>query len=60
MSKRVSEKDIRETKKKKLKKGLSIDEAKTEIVNSIVTEINELLNDQAQVGDSTDGVITLF
>ena len=60
MSKRVSEKDIGETKKKKLKKGLSIDEAKTEIVKSIVTEINELLNDQTQVGDSTDGVITLF
>ena len=51
---------LEKQKKKKLKKGLSIDEAKTEIVNSIVTEINELLNDQTQVGDSTDGVITLF
>ena len=60
MSKRASEKNIEETKNKKLKKELSIDQAKTEIVNKIVTEINEFLNNQTQGGDSTDGVITLF
>ena len=60
MSKRASEKSIGETKNKKLNKGLSIEEAKTEIVNKIVTEINEFLDDQTQGGDSTDGVITLF
>ena len=60
MSKRASEKSIGETKNKKLNKGLSIEEAKTEIVNKIVTEINEFLDEQTQSGDSTDGVITLF
>ena len=60
MSKRASEKSIGETKNKKLNKGLSIEEAKTEIVNKIVTEINEFLDEQTQGGDSTDGVITLF
>ena len=60
MSKRASEKNIGETKNQKLKKRLSIDKAKTEIVNKIVTEINELLDDQTQGRDSTDGSITLF
>ena len=53
-------KNIGETKKKKLKKKLTIDEAKTEIVNKIIDEIKVLLDDQTQRGDSTDGVITLF
>ena len=60
MSKRASEKNIGETKNKKLKKELTVDEAKIEIVNKIIIEINELLDDQTQGGDSTDGVITLF
>ena len=60
MSKRTSEKKIGETKTKKLKKELIVDEAKTEIVNKIATEINELLDAQSEGGDSTDGVITLF
>ena len=60
MSKRASEKNIGETKNKKLKKELTIDEAKTEIVNKIINEIKNLLDDQTQSGDSTDGVITLF
>ena len=60
MSKRTSEKKIGETKNKKLKKELTVEEAKTEIVNKIVTEINELLDDQTEGRDSTDGVITLF
>ena len=55
MSKRASEKNLGETKNKKLKKELTIDEAKTEIV-----EIKDLLDDQMQVGVSADGVITLF
>ena len=53
-------KNIGETKKKKLKKELTIDEAKTEIVNKIIDEIKVLLDNQTQRGDSTDGVITLF
>ena len=60
MSKRASQKNIGETRNKKLKKELSIDDTKSEIVNKIVTEINELLNDQTHGGDSTDGVIALF
>ena len=56
MSKRASEKNIR---KQKLKKVLSIDEEKTESVNKNVTEINKLLDDQTEGGDSTDGVIAL-
>ena len=60
MSKRTSEKKIEETKNKKLKKELTVEEAKTEIVNKIITEINELLDNQTEDRDSTDGVITLF
>ena len=56
MSKTASEKNIR---KQRLKKGLSIDEEKTETVNKNVTEINKLLDDQTEGGDSTGGVITL-
>ena len=59
MSQRTSEKNIGETKNKKLKKELTIDEAKTEIVNKI-NEIQDLLDDQTQGGDSTDSIITLF
>ena len=60
MSKRTSEKNIAETKNKNLKKELTVDEAKTEIVNKIATETNKLLDDQSEGGDSTDSVITLF
>ena len=60
MSKRASEKNVGETKNKKLKEELIIDEAKTEIVNKIIDEIKDLLDDQTQGGDSTDGVLTLF
>ena len=60
MSKRASEKNIGETKNKKLKKELTVDEAKAEIVNKIIDEIKDLLDDQTQDGDSTNGVITLF
>ena len=60
MSKRTNEKKIGETKNKKLKKEPTVDEAKTEIVNKIVTEFNGLLDYQTESGDPTDGVITLF
>ena len=53
-------KKILEKPKKKLKKGLSTDVARTKIVKEIVTKISELLDDQTQGGDSTDSVITLF
>ena len=51
---------IGEIKIDKLKKERTIDDAKTEIVNKIIDEIKDLLHDQMQGGDSTDGVITLF
>ena len=60
MSKRASEKNSGETKNKKLKKELTIDEAKAEIVNEIIDKIKDLLDNQTQGGDSTDSVITLF
>ena len=60
MSKRTSQERIGETKNKKPKKELTVDEAKTEIVNKIVTEMDELLDDQSGSGDSTDSIITLF
>ena len=60
MSKRTSEKKIGEAKNTKLKRELTFDKAKTEIFNKIVTEINDLLDDQTEGGDSTDDIITLF
>ena len=46
MSQRTSEKNIGDTKNKKLKKELTIGEAKTEIVKKIIDEIKDLLDDQ--------------
>ena len=43
-----------------LKKVPTVDKVKTEIINKIVTEINELLDDQSEGGDSTYSIITLF
>ena len=60
MSKRAREKNIGETKNKKLKKELTIDEPKTEIVNTIIDQIKDFLDYQTQDGDSTDGFMTLF
>ena len=53
-------KKYRRNKNKNLKKELTIDEAKTEIVNKTTDEIKDLLDDQTQGGDTTDGIITLF
>ena len=50
---------MKKTKKKKLKKELTIDEAKAVIVNKTIDEIKDLLDDQTQRGDSKDSVITL-
>ena len=60
MFKRASEKNIGGTKNKKLKKEQTVDEAKAEIVHKVIDKIKDLLDDQTQGGDSTDGVITLF
>ena len=60
MSKGASEKNIGETKNRKLKKQLTIDETETEIVNKIIDQIKDLLDDQTQGGDSIHGVIALF
>ena len=60
MSKKANEKNIGETKNKKLQKELTIDKAKTEIVNKIIDKIKDLLDDQTQGRDAAEGVITLF
>ena len=45
--KKKRKKRIGETKYKNLKKQLTVDEAKTEIGNKIITKINKLLDDQS-------------
>ena len=60
MFKRTNEKNIGETENKKLKKEVTIDEAKTEMVNKIIDEIKDLLDDKTKGGDSTDGIIKSF
>ena len=60
ISQGASEKNIGETKNRKLKNEPTIDEAKIEIVNKVVDEIKDLLDDQTQGRDFTDGVIKLF
>ena len=60
MSKRACEKNIGDTKNKKLKKEITIGEAKTETVNKIIDKIKDLLDHQTQGGDSRESVITLF
>ena len=60
MSKAASEKNVVETKNKMLKKELTNDEAKTEIVDKINNEIKDFLDDQTQGGDSTGDAIMLF
>ena len=42
MHKRVNEQNITGTESKKLKKERSVDEAKTEIVNTIIDQIKEI------------------
>ena len=54
--KRVNEQNITDTESKKLKKKRSADEAKTEIVNTIIEQIKEISEDLIENKDSTDGL----
>ena len=56
MHKRVNEQNITGTESKKLKKERSVDEAKTEIVNTIIDQIKEILEDPIENKDSTNGL----
>ena len=56
MSKRVNEQNVTDTESKKLKKEKSVDEAKTEIVNTIIDQVKEILEDPIENQDSTDGL----
>ena len=56
MPKRVSKQNITGTESKKLKKERSVDEAKTEIVNTIIDQIKEILEDPIENKDSTNGL----
>ena len=56
MSKRVNEQNIADKKIKKLKKERSVDEAKTQMVNTIIDQIKEILEDPIENKDSTDGL----
>ena len=56
MSKRVNEQNITDTENNKLKKKRSADEAKTEIVKTIIEQIKEILEDLIENKDSTDGL----
>ena len=64
MSKREHDGETSNTKSKRLKKGLSVDEAKTKIVNQIIQQIKEVLEDPAEEKDSTndlrDTIIDIF
>ena len=56
MSKRVNEQNVTDTESKKLKKEKSVDKAKTEIVNTIIDQVKEILEDSIENQDSTDGL----
>ena len=56
MSKREHKGEISDTKNKRLKKELSVDEAKTEIVNQVIEQIKEVLEDPIEEKDSTDSL----
>ena len=56
MSKRINEQNVTDTESKKLKKEKSVDEAKTEIVNTIIDQVKEILEDPIENQDSTDGL----
>ena len=56
MSTRGNEGEISSGKNKRLKKELSVDEAKTEMVNQIIEQIKELLEDPVKEKDSADGL----
>ena len=60
VSKRVNSQKITDTKSKKLKKERSVDKAKTEIVNTIIEQIKDILEDSIENKDSTDVIIDII
>ena len=52
----VNKQNIRHTEIKKLKKERPVDEAKTEIVNTIIDQIKETLENPIEDKDSTVGL----
>ena len=56
MSKRVNEQNVTDPESKKLTKEKSVDKAKTEIVNTIIDQVKEILEDPIENQDSTDGL----
>ena len=56
MPKRVSEQNITGTESKNLKKERFVDEAKTEIVNTIIDQIKEILEDPIENKGSTNSL----
>ena len=50
----MHERGICDTKSKRLNKELSVDKAKTEIVNKIIEQIKEVLEDPVKEKDSTN------
>ena len=58
--KRVNSQKITDTKSKKLKKERSVDKAKTEIVNTIIEQIKDILEDSVENKDSTDVIIDII
>ena len=60
VSTRVNSEKITDTKSKKLKKERSVDKAKTEIVNTIIEQIKDILEDSTENKDSTDVIIDII
>ena len=56
MSKRRNEIKQDADKAEKIKKSLSVEEAKTEIINELVDKTGELVSEEAFDEDSTDGI----
>ena len=56
MSKRQEEIEKAAGNSKRLKKKITIDEAKTEIINKIVCEITDLTDEPEEYEDPTDGI----
>ena len=60
MPKRVNSQEITDTKSEKLEKGRSNDEANTEIVNTIIEQIKDILEDSIENKESTNGIIYII
>ena len=57
MFKWANSQEITDPKSKKPKKERPVDEAKTEIVDTIIEQIKDILEDSIESTDSTDGII---